>query len=176
MSWALPVASWWMAIRPGTPPPRWYSARTVWPGPFGRDHEHVNIGARLDQVVVHVEAVAEHDVLASTQVRLDLVGVKHSLLFVRHEDHEHVCPLGGFCRGDDFKAFGLCLLAAGGPFLKGDLDLLHTAVAHVQHVSVALAAIADNGHFLALDKGEICVLLVINFHGLPFGSVGGCSG
>jgi hypothetical protein len=32
---ALPDASWWMAIRHGTPPPFWYSPRTVWPGPFG---------------------------------------------------------------------------------------------------------------------------------------------
>src|SRR3954466_12707117 len=34
-SWALPEASLWIASRQGTPPPRWYSERTVWPGPFG---------------------------------------------------------------------------------------------------------------------------------------------
>ncbi len=34
-SWALPEASCAIAIRHGTPPPFWYSPRTVWPGPFG---------------------------------------------------------------------------------------------------------------------------------------------
>ena len=32
---APPVASWWTAMRQGTPPPFWYSPRTVWPGPLG---------------------------------------------------------------------------------------------------------------------------------------------
>ena len=31
----LPDGSWWMAMRQGTPPPRSYSHRTVWPGPLG---------------------------------------------------------------------------------------------------------------------------------------------
>ena len=32
---APPEASWCTAIRQGTPPPFWYSLRTVWPGPLG---------------------------------------------------------------------------------------------------------------------------------------------
>ena len=33
MAW--PLASCATAIRQGTPPPFWYSPRTVWPGPLG---------------------------------------------------------------------------------------------------------------------------------------------
>jgi len=32
---ALPDAFWATATRQGTPPPRLYSERTVWPGPLG---------------------------------------------------------------------------------------------------------------------------------------------
>src|ERR1017187_2014591 len=34
-AWALPVASWWTAMRQGTPPPSVNTSRTRWPGAFG---------------------------------------------------------------------------------------------------------------------------------------------
>ena len=48
-----------MAIRHGTPPPFWYSPRTVWPGPFGAIMTTSTVGLRLDQAEMHVEAVGE---------------------------------------------------------------------------------------------------------------------
>ena len=41
----MPLASWWTATRPGTPAPSVNWRRTRWPGPFGRDHRDVDLGA-----------------------------------------------------------------------------------------------------------------------------------
>ncbi len=134
-------------------------------GAFRGGQRDINIGAWTDEVVVHVEAVAEHDMLASAQMRFDLVCIEHGLLFVRDKDHQHVGPLGGLGGRDHFKALGFCFGAAGRPLIEANLQLLHAAVAHVQNVGVALAAIPDHGDFLALDEGKVCILFVIDFHG-----------
>src|SRR5690606_15404006 len=52
----------------------------------------------------------------------------------------------------------------------GDLD---ARIGQVLGVGVALRAIADDGDLLALDQGEIGVLVVIDFHVVPRCSVQG---
>lgn len=111
-----------------------------------------------------VEAVAEHQVLAGAQVRLDLVGEKDGLLLVRHEDHQHIGPLRRFRRRDHVKARGLRFLARGRAFLQRDLDLFHAGILEVQRMRVALAAIADNGDLLGLDQFQVGILFIVDFH------------
>jgi hypothetical protein len=48
-----------MAIREGTPPPCQVGGAHGVAGALGGDHDHVQVGARHDLVVVDVEAVGE---------------------------------------------------------------------------------------------------------------------
>jgi hypothetical protein len=41
---------------------------------------------------------------------------------------------------------------------------LDPGILEVLGMGMALRAIADDGHFLALDEGEVGILVVINFH------------
>ena len=53
-----------------------------------------------------------------------------------------------------------------------DRDVLDAAVAQVQRVGVALAAVADDGDLLALDQVQVGVAIVVDAHGLTPDSAG----
>ena len=101
-----PLASWPIATKDGTPAPRWYSERTVWPGPFGRDHEHVEVGPRLDQAEMDVEAVGEGERRALAQPVVQVFGIKLGLQLVGGSDHHHVGPVARLVGGDDSQPGG----------------------------------------------------------------------
>ena len=56
--------------------------------------------------------------------------------------------------------------AESGP--QRDRDVLHAAVAHVEEMGVALAAVADDGDLLALDQIEVGIPVVIDAHVLSW--------
>src|SRR6185503_20563333 len=64
------------------------------------------------------------------------------------------------------ELFGLGLLYARGILAQRDANVLHAAVAQIQRMRVALAAIADDGDLLALDQVKVGVAVVVNAHGL----------
>ena len=97
-----------MAIRHGTPPPRWYSLRTVCPGPR-RHHADVEVGARLDQREVHIEAVREEQRRALLHVGSEVVRVDVGLQLVRRQHHNDVGPLGGVRHLHDLELLALGL-------------------------------------------------------------------
>ncbi len=121
-------------------------------GAFRRRQRHVHILPGADEIIVDVEAVAEHDVLAGAQVRLDLVGKQHGLLLVRNKDHQHVGPFRRFGHGDHIESGRFGLLARGRAFLQRDLDVLHAGILEVQRMGMTLAAIADDRDLLLLDR------------------------
>ncbi len=131
---------------------------------FRRRERHVHVGARLDEAVVDVEAVAEHQVLTLARVRLDLVGIHHRLFFIGREDHHHVGPFGGLGGRDDFQAFLLGLGLRAGVRLEADDEVLHAAFTQVERVGVSLAAIANDGDLFRLDDRKIGVGFVVDFH------------
>ena len=49
--------SWWIATRQARRRALIFRC-TAAPGPLGSDHQHVEVGAGLDQIEAHVEAVA----------------------------------------------------------------------------------------------------------------------
>ena len=57
---------------------------------FGRDHRHVDIGRRLNEIKTDVEAVREEQALAGAQVRRDVGVVDALLLGVGEKDHDDV--------------------------------------------------------------------------------------
>ena len=134
---------------------------------LGRDHEDIEIGARLDQVEVDVEAVGERQRRAVAHVRAQMVAVQRGLQLVRGQDHDHVGPLGGLVRGHDLQAGVLGLLGAGRAGAQGDPQVGHAAVLEIVGMGVALAAVTDHGHLFALNQVYIGVTVVINAHGGP---------
>ncbi len=136
-------------------------------GAFRRDHQHVEIAARLDQIEMHVEAVREHQRRAVFHVLGKRLAIDVALQFVGREHHHDVGPFGGFRHFHDLEFLGLGLLDAGGGLAQSDRDLLDAAVAQIERVGVALAAIADNGDLFALDQVQVGVAIVINTHDDP---------
>ena len=116
-------------------------------------------GGRGDVAEADVEAVAEDQGVALGEVRLDLLGVELPLVLVGREDHDDVGLLGRLRRRDDAQALGLGLGAALGARLQADADV-DARVAQAQRVRVALAAVAEDGHVLALDQGQVGVVVV----------------
>ena len=64
-------------------------------GALGRHHQHVEIGARLDQVEMDVEAVREEQRRALLHVGVQIVLVDVGLQFVGRHHHHHIGPFGG---------------------------------------------------------------------------------
>ena len=128
-----------------------------------RDHDHVEVGARLDQAVVDVEAVRERERRALLHVRTDRLRVDLRVVLVRQQDHHDVGVLhrfGHFLDGEA-RAFGLLPRHAALAQADGDLD---ARVRQVLRVRVALRAVADDRDLLALDQREVGVLVVIHLH------------
>src|SRR5699024_4499506 len=124
-----------------------------------RDEQHVHARGRLDVAEADVEAVGEGERLALAQVGLDRLAVHLPLILVRGEDHDQIGPLGDLRDGADGEAL---LLGLGGGLralaqAHADLD---AAVAQVQRVGMALGAEADDSDLLALDDGQVGVVVV----------------
>ena len=134
-------------------------------GALRRDHQHVEIGARLDQVEMDVEAVGEHQRRAVLHVGDEVVAIDVGLQFVRRQHHDDVGPFGRLGDLHDLDLLGLGLAGAGRALAQRDRDVLDAGIPHIQGVGVALAAVADDGDLLALDQVQVGVAVVINAHG-----------
>ena len=133
---------------------------------LGRDHQAVDVAARLDQVEVDVQAVREGNGGAGTNVGGYLVAINIGLQLVRGQHHDHVAPCGSFGNIHHLEACIGRLGAAGGVGTKRDGDFCDTAVLKVGGMGVALAAIADDDDLFFLDQADIGVTIVIDSHGL----------
>src|SRR5690606_29104187 len=76
------------------------------------------------------------------------------------EDMDDVGALGGFGHMIDLEPFGAGAVVLG--VVHRAHDHLHAAVAQAEGLGLTLAAIADDGHGLALQKAEIGVFFVQN--------------
>src|SRR3546814_13139502 len=55
---------------------------------LGRDHEHVDIGARFDEAEMHVEAMSEGESRAGLQIVLEIVIIDRGLMLVGRKRSE----------------------------------------------------------------------------------------
>ena len=67
-----------------------------------------------------------------------------------------------------FKPGAFGLLAEAEPLRRATATFLDAAVLQIEGMGVALAAVADDGDFLALDQIDVGVPIVINAHLLCF--------
>ena len=160
----MPLLSCWMASRQGTPPPRRYSRAHGVARALGRDHADVEVGARLDQIEVHVEAVREHQRRPVLHVVAQLLLVDVGLQLVRRQHHHDVGPLGGLGHLHDLELLLLGLGDAERALAQRDRHVLAAGIAQVQRVRMPLAAVADDGHLLALDQVDVGITIVIDAH------------
>ena len=94
----------------------------------------------------------------------DVGVVDFGLQFVGRQHHQHVGPFGGLGDGHDLYALAFGLLGGGGAGAQRDGDVLDAGIAQVQHMGVALRAVADHGDLLALDQIDVGIAIVINAH------------
>ncbi len=130
---------------------------------LGGDHDHVQVGAGHHLVVVHVEAVGKGQGSALLDVGGDVVVVHLGDVLVGQQDHDHVSGLDGVVDFHHGQASLADLVPGSAALAQTDHDL-HAAVVQVLGVGVALAAVADDGHGLALDQAQVTVFVVENFH------------
>jgi len=133
-------------------------------GAFRRDHRHVEIGARFDQVEMDVQPVREEQRRALAHVLPHVLVVDVSLQLVRREHHHHVSRPRSI--GDAHNLQPLRLGLARGPraFAQAHHDIRDAGIAQVQRMGMALAAEADDGDALVLDQVDVGITIVIDAH------------
>ncbi len=136
-------------------------------GALGGDHDHVQVSTGNDLVVVHIEAVSEGQHAALLDVRLDVVLVNVRDVLIRQQNHDHVGGANGVSHFGNLQASAFSLGPRGTALAQTDRHI-DAGVAQVLSVGMALGAVTNDGDLLALDQGEVSVLIVINLHFMPF--------
>ena len=134
-------------------------------GRLGRDHPHVQIFARHDLPVMHVEAVGKGERRAFFDIGFNFVAVGGGDGFVRQQHHDHIGLCHGIAGFGHFQAGVFRFFPACAAFAQADDDF-HAAVVEVERVGVALAAVTENGDSFALDEREVAIFIVKNLHGV----------
>jgi hypothetical protein len=104
------------------------TSRTRWPGAFGRDHAHVDVGRRLDHAKADVEAVGKHQRVARLEVGRDILLVDFALDRVGQRHHDHVSFGAGFGGAQHAQPVAFGLRPALAARVETDAHI-HTAVA-----------------------------------------------
>jgi hypothetical protein len=130
-------------------------------GALRRDHRDVDILRRLDRPVPDVEAMGEHQHVASFEVWRDVLLVDRWLRRVGRQDHDHVGFLRRFANGLHRKPGRLGLGLTLAAFLQADAHV-HAALLQVERVGVPLGAVADDRHLLASNQREVGVFFIAN--------------
>ena len=134
---------------------------------FWGDHDDIDPGGRDDLAVMDVEAVGEGQHLAGSEGGRDRFGIDHRLGLVGQQHHDQIGGGAGFAHGQHLQPllFGRGLRAAAGVQADDNPD---AAVAQVEGVGMALAAVTEHSHGLALQQAGIGILFIIKFHEISF--------
>ena len=136
-------------------------------GALGRHHDHVNAGLRLDQAEMHVQAMGKCNGRTFAQVVMHVFFVGLGLQFIGHGEHDQVAPGGGLGNAHHLQAFAFGFFGRGRALAQGNNHILGARIAQVQRMGVALAAIAQNGHFFVFDQVNVAIAVIIYAHGGP---------
>ena len=128
-------------------------------GALGRDHHHINIFRRLDQLEADVETMGEAQHLACGQVRCNFLGVDLFLELVRKQHHDPVRLRCGIGHTEHLESISLGLVRRSAALVETHHHV-HTTVLEVQCMGVPLGSIADDRHRLAVQLTEIGIGVV----------------
>ncbi len=118
---------------------------------------------------MNVEAVGEQQRRARLHVGFKALTINIGLQFVGRQHHDDVGPFGGFGHFHDLEALAFALGGGGRALAQGDDHVLHAGFAHVEHMGMALRAVADDRDLLALDEVDVGILIIIDAHfGVPY--------
>src|SRR6202050_5194475 len=132
-------------------------------GTLRRDHENVDVLGRLDETEMDIEAVAKGEILAGLERGRDFFFVNLATQLIGHQDHYDVGlhrSLGGI---ENLEAVLLGFFHRGASRTQSNPNI-HSAIAKIQRVRVALASIADDGDFLGPKQTHIGVAIVIHLN------------
>ena len=104
---------------------------------------------------------AEHQRIASLQIRLDVLVIDLALDRIGQQDHDDIGFGGGVTVAQDAQPFGFGLGAALASFVQTDAHI-DAAVAQIQRMGMALAAIADDCNLLARQQAKVGLVFVID--------------
>src|SRR5439155_9860799 len=109
-----------------------------------------------------IESVREHQRLAGTEVRLDIIAVEPRLTGGGSEDHDDPRLRCRIAYTGDGQSRGARGLTTPRVFTQADDDV-DSAVSQVERVRVSLAAVADNRHSFPLEAADISVCIIEKF-------------
>ena len=132
--------------------------------PLGGDQSTVGSHGRNHLTEVQVETVRTHQQRARLEVRPDVALIGVALNFVGEQDVDQITDLGRFSQRDGCEAVadGQIVVLAAGALPDDDVA---AAVAQVLSLSVTLAAVAEDGNGLALQQGQVGIVVVVNLRG-----------
>ena len=133
-------------------------------GALGCDHDDIDIGARLDQAKVDVEAMRKGEGRTGLQIGVQVFGIDGGLMLIGRQDHQDVGPLGRFLVAQHLETGTFRLLGGGRTLAQGDGHILHARITQVLRMGVALAAITEDGDLLVGDEVQVGIGVVIDFH------------
>jgi hypothetical protein len=130
---------------------------------LGRHHPHVQIGTGLHKAIVHVKAVGKHQRSALLDVGCHVFLVDLGNLLVGQQDHDHVCGLHGIGHLSNLQTSFLDL-GPGSAALAQAHHHVDATVVQVLGMGMALGTVANDGHRLAFDQTQVCILVIKNLH------------
>ena len=137
--------------------------------PLRRDHEDIQVLARLDQVEVDVQAMCKSERRAFAHVRFQMVAIERPLVLVRRQNHDDIGPFRRFARVEDLETRLFGLGRAGGAGTESDSDIFRARIAKINRMRVSLTPVTDNGHFLRFHQIHVGITIIIDPHGrTPF--------
>ena len=118
---------------------------------LGGDHHYVNIFGRDDLAEVDVETMCEHKHVAAFQMIPDFVCINVRGSFVGNEHHDQIAGFCG-CGGIHNGKTGFFSLFSAGRIGAKPYYYVYAAFLQIKGVSMALAAVTDNGDGLVFEK------------------------
>src|SRR6185436_11075525 len=130
---------------------------------LGRDHHHVEIGARYDLAEVDIEAVGKSQRRAFLHVRLDVAAIDVGDMLIGQQDHHEIRGLDRVGDVLHIQPRLLGLVPRSPTLAQADGDF-HARILQVQRMGMALRAVTENGDFFSLDQTQVRVLVIKDFH------------
>ena len=116
---------------------------------FRSRHEDVNISWRYDLTEMDIEAVGEAQRFASGHIRFDVLIVDLGLLLIWDQHMDDIARLSGFFNGHWGQAVFFDSIKSLAALSQADDDL-EACVSEILSLSVALAAVTNDGNGLPL--------------------------